>query len=159
MKIFKTIQSHRPPMGNFIVLLFLLAVMTTGCASASQPAQVELTTASPITTPQPTQTEPTGQSGEANTITLMSHDSFDASPEVIAVFEQANNVKIEFLRVGDAGAALNQAILAKENPLADVFFGVDNTFFSRAVEGGIFEPYTSPVLADIPAELKLDPEN
>ena len=26
------------------------------------------------------QTEPTGQSGEANTITLMSHDSFDARP-------------------------------------------------------------------------------
>jgi thiamine transport system substrate-binding protein len=36
---------------------------------------------------------------------------------------------------------------------------VDNTFLSRAVEAGIFEPYASPALADIPAEFKLDPEN
>jgi thiamine transport system substrate-binding protein len=89
----------------------------------------------------------------------MSHDSFDAGEEVITAFEEANNVKIEFLRSGDAGAALNQAILSKENPLADVFFGVDNTFLSRAVESGIFEPYDSPQLAHIPGDLKLDPDN
>jgi len=59
----------------------------------------------------------------------------------------------------DAGSALNQAILSKENPLADVFFGVDNSFFSRAIEAGIFEPYNSPLLADIPNDLKLDAEN
>jgi len=162
-------------MSNLIVLLLLLAVIAIACVPATQSAQAELTrasstatpqaapaeptTASPITTPQSTQTEPAGRSAEANTITLMSHDSFDASPEVIAVFEQANKVKIEFLRVGDAGAALNQAILSKENPLADVFFGVDNTFFSRAIDSGIFEPYASPMLADIPTNLKLDPEN
>ncbi|MCB0153646.1 MAG: thiamine ABC transporter substrate-binding protein, partial [Anaerolineae bacterium] len=60
---------------------------------------------------------------------------------------------------GDAGAALNQAILSKNNPLADVFFGVDNTFLSRALNEGIFEPYSSPLLADIPDALELDPEH
>lgn len=136
------------------LLLLLLALVTiTACASASQSSEAQ------ATTPAPTPAEATVESEAAETITLMSHDSFDASPEVIAAFEQANHVKIEFLRSGDAGAALNQAILSKENPLADVFFGVDNTFFSRAIDAGIFEPYASPMLADIPADLKLDPEN
>lgn len=92
------------------------------------------------------------------TIRLMSHDSFAVSEEVIAEFETARNARVELLPSGDAGAALNQAILSKGNPLADVFFGVDNTFLSRALEAGIFEPYQSPGLADIPDDLKLDPE-
>ena len=45
---------------------------------------------------------------------------------------------------GDAGAAVNQAILTKDNPLGDVFFGVDNTLLSRALDEGIFVPYKSP---------------
>ena len=92
-------------------------------------------------------------------ITLMTHDSFNVSPEVIAIFEKANNTKVQFLKSGDAGAALVQAILSKEAPLADVFYGIDNTFFSRAVAADIFEPYASPALSGIPANLKLDPQN
>lgn len=143
------------------ILSFLLSLsLLTACAAASQSSQAGPPSATPqADTVEPAQAESTSPSTVTNTITLMSHDSFDASPEVIAAFEQANNVKIEFLRSGDAGAALNQAILSKENPLADVFFGVDNTFFSRALDSGIFEAYASPMLADIPAELKLDPEN
>lgn len=93
------------------------------------------------------------------TITLMSHDSFNISKSVIAAFEKEQGVKIRFLKSGDAGAALIQAILSKENPIADVFFGVDNTFFSRAIDADIFIPYDSPLLRDIPKELKLDPQN
>ncbi len=91
------------------------------------------------------------------TLTVMSHDSFSASADVIAAFEQANNVKVVFLKSGDAGAALNKAILAKNAPLSDVFFGVDNTFLSRAVDSGIFVSYNSPALASVPAEFQLDP--
>jgi len=89
----------------------------------------------------------------------MSHDSFSISEEVIAEFEAANNVKVEYLPSGDAGSALNQAILSKNNPLADVFFGVDNTFMSRALEAEIFESYASPVLAEVTDSLELDAEN
>ncbi len=93
------------------------------------------------------------------TITLMSHDSFNASKEVIAEFERDNDVKIRFLKAGQAGAALVQAILSKGNPLADVFFGVDNTYLSRALAADIFLPYASPVLSEIRRELQLDSEN
>lgn len=98
-------------------------------------------------------------SASPRTLTVMTHDSFSASEEIIAQFEQENNLKLTFLKSGDTGAALNKAILSKEAPLADVFFGVDNTFLSRALEADIFEPYNSPLLAEIPAEFKLDPQN
>ncbi len=93
------------------------------------------------------------------TLTVMTHDSFNVSKEVIADFEKAHGVQIRFLKSGDAGAALVQAILSKENPMADVFFGVDNTFLSRAIDADIFQPYTSPMLLSIPEKLQLDSEN
>ena len=92
-------------------------------------------------------------------LNVMTHDSFAASQDVVQAFEQANNVKVTFLASGDAGAALNKAILTKDAPLADVFYGVDNTFLSRALEADLFEPYKSPALANIPADFQLDPSN
>ena len=98
-------------------------------------------------------------STEPQTLTIMTHDSFSVSEDVVKSFEDANNAKIAFLQSGDAGAMLNKAILTKEAPLADVLFGVDNTFLSRALEAGIFEAYASPELAGIPDAFKLDPSN
>lgn len=100
-----------------------------------------------------------GSAQEPATLVLASHDSFNASEDVVAQFEQENNVKLQFLALGDAGEALNKVILSKEAPLADLFFGVDNTFLSRALNAGIFEPYASPMLDQIPDELELDPEH
>jgi thiamine transport system substrate-binding protein len=92
-----------------------------------------------------------------HTLTVMTHDSFAASGSVVQAFEQANNAKVTFIKSGDAGAALNKAILSKAAPLADVFYGVDNTFLSRALSSDIYEPYASPALRNIPAEFQLDP--
>ena len=94
---------------------------------------------------------------EPVTLTVMTHDSFAVSEDVIVQFEQENNVKLVFLPSGDSGSALNRAILSKDSPQADVFYGVDNTFLTRALDAGIFEPYESPLLADISAEFQLDP--
>jgi thiamine transport system substrate-binding protein len=89
-------------------------------------------------------------------LTLLTHDSFAVSEDVLAAFEVANNVKVNVLRAGDAGAMVNQAILTRDNPLADVLFGVDNTFLSRALDAGIFEPYGAAGLDTVPAALRLD---
>ena len=91
------------------------------------------------------------------TLTVMTHDSFAVSEALIAQFEAEHNVQISFVKSGDTGAALNKAILSKENPLADVFYGVDNTFLTRALNEGIFETYESPLLEAIPDSFKLDP--
>ena len=92
-------------------------------------------------------------------LTVMSHDSFAISEELITAFEEENNITVELLPAGDTGAALNQAILAKENPLADLFYGVDNSFMGRALDEELFIPYASPLLASIPDEFKLDEQN
>lgn len=93
------------------------------------------------------------------TLTVMTHDSFSVSEDVVRTFESANNASLAFLKSGDAGAALNKAILSRSAPLADVFYGVDNTFLARALEADIFETYHSPALAGIPAAFKLDPSD
>jgi thiamine transport system substrate-binding protein len=92
-------------------------------------------------------------------LTVMVHDAFAASESVVQAFEQANNVKVTFLKSGDAGTTLNKAILSKEDPLADALYGVDNTFLSRALDEGIFEAYNSPALQGIPDVYRLDSQN
>ena len=99
--------------------------------------------------------------GQAKPVSLVvaTHDSFSVSDEVLAVFQTESGISVQFLSLGDAGEALNKLILSKDAPLADVFYGVDNTFLSRALAADIFLPYASPLLAQIPDEYKLDPEN
>jgi thiamine transport system substrate-binding protein len=89
----------------------------------------------------------------------MTHDSFAVSEAVVQAFQEENNATVQFIKSGDAGTALNKAILSRGNPLADVFYGVDNTFLSRALAEDIFEPYASPALESIPEAFRLDPQN
>ncbi len=99
------------------------------------------------------------QSSGPETLTVMTHDSFSVNKDVLKSFEEANNAKVVLLQSGDAGAALNKAILTRDAPLADVLYGTDNTFLSRALQADIFESYQSPALAEIPDTFKLDPSN
>jgi thiamine transport system substrate-binding protein len=89
----------------------------------------------------------------------MTHDSFDISEEVLTAFESEHNATVEILKAGDAGVVLNQAILSKDNPLADVLYGVDNTLLGRALEAGIFEPYESPLLEQVPDRFEVDEQH
>jgi thiamine transport system substrate-binding protein len=125
-----------------ILLLTLLGAACQPLAPAGQPA----TTDSAATT-------------DRATLVLASHDSFNVSEELLQQFEAEHNVTIQFLALGDTGEALNKLILSKDAPLADLFFGVDNTFLSRALNADIFQPYAAPALDQLPADLKLDPQN
>jgi thiamine transport system substrate-binding protein len=93
------------------------------------------------------------------TLTVMTHDSFAVSEDVVTAFEAQHNVDVVFLKSGDTGEATNKAVLSADVPLADVFYGVDNTFLSRALDGDIFDPYESPLLEDIPDAFELDPQH
>lgn len=88
------------------------------------------------------------------TLTIMTHDSFAVSEDVVKAFETQNNVGLVFLKSGDTGTMLNRAVLTKDSPQADILYGVDNTFLSRAIEEGIFEPYKSPLLASVGDDFK-----
>ncbi|MFF8314297.1 thiamine ABC transporter substrate-binding protein [Streptomyces lydicus] len=97
-----------------------------------------------------------GGSADAKTVTLVSHDSFSASKSVLAAFEKESGYKVRVLQGGDAGKAVNQAILSKDNPQGDVFFGIDNTLLSRGLDAGLFTPYKAKGLEHVPAGLQLD---
>ncbi len=95
---------------------------------------------------------------EQPVVRMMTHDSFDISAELISAFEMETGIRVEIFKGGDGGEMLNKAILAKDTPLADVLFGVDNTFLSRALENDLFLAYESPRLVEIADELELDPQ-
>ncbi|MCX7671919.1 MAG: thiamine ABC transporter substrate-binding protein [Anaerolineae bacterium] len=152
---------------RMIVFLLVLVFWLAGCVvQPATPAPTATTGPAPAPTataalpatqaPAPTVT-PAPATGR--TVTVMTHDSFSVSEPVVQAFQARCGCQVRFLKSGDAGLALNKAILAKGNPLADVFYGVDNSFLSRALAADIFEPYASPALANIPAELKLDASN
>jgi thiamine transport system substrate-binding protein len=93
---------------------------------------------------------------ELPVVRMMTHDSFDISEDTVRSFEEQYGVRVEILQAGDAGSMLNQAILSRDNPLADVLYGVDNTLLGRALEAEILEPFDSELLAEIPGDLVLD---
>jgi len=95
---------------------------------------------------------------EPVTLRLMTHDSFDIGTDTLAAFTAETGIAVEVFKAGDAGTLVNQAALAKDDPLADVLFGVDNTFLSRAIENDLFLAYDSARLSDIPDSLEQDPE-
>jgi thiamine transport system substrate-binding protein len=92
------------------------------------------------------------------TVRLMAHDSFAGSvnDETFAAFTQSTGISVEVIAAGDAGSMVNQAALSKDNPLADVLFGVDDTFLSRAIEEEIFVPFQSSRLDSVDPELVPD---
>ncbi len=101
--------------------------------------------------------QPEGQ--EIRTLRVMTYSSFDMSEEVIEEFTSAHNAELQFLDAGDTGQMLNQAILSKTNPLADVMYGLDNTFLSRAIDAGIFDSYRANGLANVPEVYKTEAHN
>ncbi len=93
---------------------------------------------------------------EGTTITLITHDSFNLSPDTLLAFTRETGVTVKHLAIGDTGVLVAQSILNKDNPLGDVLYGIDNTFLSRALSEGIFVSYRSPALDDIDPELELE---
>lgn len=136
------------------VIALLFALLSAACAGNVAGPSGSPTPAGPAT--QPATVPPSDAPGQ---LVVMTHDSFAVSPQVMAGFEQQHRAAVQVLQVGDAGSLVNQAILTRDNPLADVLYGVDNTFLSRALEAGIFEPYISPLLEHVPVELRGDAED
>ncbi len=115
-----------------LVALLAIALIATACSSddSSEPSVSELT--------------------------LMTHDSFALSEGTLEAFTEQTGITVNLLEGGDAGTMLSQSILTKDNPIADVMFGVDNTFLSRALDEGIFLEYESDLLANVPNDLEVD---
>ncbi|MDN5743582.1 MAG: thiamine ABC transporter substrate-binding protein [Nocardioidaceae bacterium] len=98
-----------------------------------------------------------GPAGAASsgTVRLVTHESFALPKKLIKQFEQDTGYRLKIDKAADAGALTNQLVLSKNNPVADVVFGIDNTFASRAVDEGIFASY-APTLPQGAEQFELE---
>lgn len=71
---------------------------------------------------------------ENKLVRIATHDSFAISDELISEFETQTGYQLEILRLGDTGSLTNQLVLTKNAPVADAFYGIDNTFASIATQ-------------------------
>jgi thiamine transport system substrate-binding protein len=127
-----------------VVVGLLTAVLAAACGSSSS-------SGSPSTTP-------TTPKFEKNVV-LMSHDSFAASKPVLAAFTKQTGYTVKVLKSGDAGEAVGKAIAVQDHPVADAFFGVDNTLLTQALDANLFEPYDAPGLNNVSATYELDAQH
>lgn len=89
------------------------------------------------------------------TVTLVTHESFALPEELVAAFEEETGFLLDIVKLEDAGALTNQLVITKDDPVGDVVFGIDNSFGTRAIEEGVFAPY-SPTLPEGADEFLLD---
>ena len=92
----------------------------------------------------------------AQTVTVLTHDSFALSRDVVEAFTAETGIEVRFVSGGDAGSTLNRAILTRARPVADVLFGVDEGMLPRALAVDLFEPYSSPLLDTVDEAYLLD---
>ncbi|GAA4111316.1 thiamine ABC transporter substrate-binding protein [Nocardioides fonticola] len=75
-------------------------------------------------------------------VVLLTHDSFSLPKKLIAAFEKESGIDLTIRSTGDAGVLTSQLVLAAGDPVADVAYGIDNTFASRALDADVFAPGT-----------------
>ncbi len=96
---------------------------------------------------------------DTESLTLIAHDSFASAAIEIGAFDaftEETGIEVKVIAAGDTGTLVNQAVLTKDNPLADVLFGVDDTFLSRALDEDVFAAYESDRLDRLVAGLAVD---
>jgi thiamine transport system substrate-binding protein len=116
--------------------------LVTGCAGSAPTADGPSATAA--------------TSAAGGTVRLLAHDSFVVSDALLADFTEQTGLTIEVITGGDAGTMVAGAVLAAGAPTADVLFGVDNTLVSRALDAGVFAPYTATNLGTVTPALAAD---
>ncbi|MFZ0015058.1 MAG: thiamine ABC transporter substrate-binding protein, partial [Acidimicrobiia bacterium] len=97
-----------------------------------------------------------GRAETPDTLKLIAHDSFAAGVDetTFAAFTDETGITVEVVAARDAGSMVNQVVLTKGNPIADVLFGVDDTFLSRALDEGVFTPYESRNIDSVTDQLR-----
>ena len=92
---------------------------------------------------------------EIDEVVLMTHGSFAVSDGVLEAFTDETGITVSVLQSADAGAMVSQAILTKDNPVADVLYGIDNTFLSRAIDEDLFIPHQAAAIDTVPRGLRV----
>jgi thiamine transport system substrate-binding protein len=80
-------------------------------------------------------------------VTIVAHDSFVMSDELIAEYEKYGP-KVTIVRAGDVGEMTGKLVLTKDAPIGDVVFGIDNTFASVIRDNEVLQASSELVAID-----------
>jgi thiamine transport system substrate-binding protein len=93
----------------------------------------------------------TTDNGSSKQVVVATHDAWAMSKGVLAQFTKETGYTVKVEPNGDVGQLTNKLVLTKGEPIADMVYGIDNTFASRAVDQGILSDYSA---GDLPASAK-----
>lgn len=158
-----------------LALVAALTLTTTSACTLTGDDDEPTSPAAPVPAPPPTEqegdeeaatddspttdgtaTEEETTPSDLGTVTLIAHDSFYLPEELVAAFEAETGIELQIQQSGDAGAMANQVVLTAGSPVADVVFGIDNSFAARVIESDALEAYTPEGLPESVAEHDLE---
>lgn len=130
--------THSPSTTRFwgvslVALPLAAALALTGCAQSGSETRAE--------------------AAVTNKVTLIVHDSFVDGEEFATAASAATGYDVEVLTAGDGGELTNKLVLTQGAPIADAFFGVDNTYASRIIDNEVAEPISSTNIPENAVEL------
>ncbi|MEN9436771.1 MAG: hypothetical protein RIR09_1426 [Pseudomonadota bacterium] len=80
----------------------------------------------------------------ASDLRVLTHSAFALPKPLLDQFEADNDIKLRFIKTGDAGEMLNKLILTREAPITDVVFGIDNALVGKALAAKLLDDYSGP---------------
>lgn len=97
--------------------------------------------------------------GASKRLTVYTYSSFPVSlvDTIKNHFLKTYQTKVEFRSFSDTGPLFNQLLQEKKTPQADLVIGLDNNYFSKAIEKDLFQSYRPKAAAKIRPELVFDP--
>lgn len=93
-----------------------------------------------------------GAPASAGTLVVYSNSVSDGRGEWLAKEAEAAGFKLQFVDLG-GGDIQNRLLAEKNNPIADVTFGLNNVFFEKLKAAGVLEAYTPSWSGDVDAKL------
>lgn len=116
------------------------ALVLTGCTPPQQ--------AAPGSTPAGSAAPPAA----ADTLVVYSNSVSDGRGDWLAKEAEAAGFKLQFVDLG-GGDVQNRLLAEKNNPIADVTFGLNNVFFEMLKAADVLEPYTPSWAGDVDPKL------
>jgi thiamine transport system substrate-binding protein len=89
---------------------------------------------------------PGGHEGSDNSepdykVTVLTYDVFALSDAMLSDFTNRTGIEVEIIKVDDTGTVLARALQTKDDPIADVIIGIDNSFLQIALDNDLFKAY------------------
>jgi thiamine transport system substrate-binding protein len=142
-----------------LAVLLAAALLLSACADDDQPTSDEGTDA---TRHHRRRADADGRAtrppSRPSEVTLLTHDSFDVSEDVLASFTADTGIEVTVVPLGDAGHRTQPGDPHPGRAAGRPALRVDTTFLSRALDAELFLPYESPMLDRGRRALQLDPE-